>query len=202
MPETISGIQLPEELLMYLRITPLRRAVLRAALRLSSAGAIVAPMLAAGCEDTLVPAVEAHLGTDGPGDDETDPQHDKCFLSLLYEVEGDLFRFKGGAAQLIDPHSGGGSGGGGGLAGEPAVGISQELYGYDGFVRLLADGQVVAELTIDRAFLEADRVEVLAYDAPTGTRFEYHLYTQPDCDEPWLPEQEVLTREEVEAREK
>ncbi len=191
---------------MYSQTMPLRTAVLRPTLHLLSASAVLLLTLAAGCEDTLVPAIEeARLTRDGePDEGQRDAQHDQCLFAMLYEVEGDLFRFKGGSAQVIDPEGGGGGGGlggGGPGPGPQQLGIAQELYGYDGYARLLWGDQVVAELTIDKAFLQAGRVEVLAHDAPTGVRFEYHLYTQPDCSEPWTTPQ-VLTRQEVEAREK
>jgi hypothetical protein len=178
---------------MYVSTVPFQR---------SSTGVALALMLAAaGCEDTVVPAVEsASLAPEGDGDGRRSARNDRCLYSLLYEVEGELFHFKGGSTQLIDGTTQGGSGGGGGLAAEPGLGFSEQLDGYNGFARLLWDGQVVDELIIDRAFLQAGEPKVLAYDTPAGKRFEFHLYTRPDCNEPWVTPSD-LTREEVEARE-
>jgi hypothetical protein len=186
---------------MHLRTTSLRAALGSPARPLYTAALILA--LTGGCADTLVPAIkESSQAQEEHGEGARDAREPKCFLSMLYRVEGDLFHFKGGSSAAIpaDGSAAGVGGGNGGTNASPGLGMRQELNGYDGFARVLWGDEVVAEFTIDKAFLKSGRVEVLQYEAPDGVRYEYHLYTHPECLD-WLPPG-VLTRQEVEAREK
>lgn len=190
---------------MYIRTMSPRRT--RGALfPLSAASALLGLALASGCDPTVVSAIEEarQASSEKDHDDGADARKHECLVALVYRVENDLFYSQpGGGIQTIDPIGGGGVGGVGGTGGastNPPLGATQQLYGTDGFARLTWEGEVVAELIIDKAFLESGRVEVLAYEAPDGVRYEYHVYTRPACSDAFPPSA-AMTREEVEALE-
>ena len=126
-----------------------------------------------------------------------------CLVDAIYSVDGDEIWPQGYSMTNLEDIGGGGGVGGGSLGGGEnggGLGFSMELYGYDGYIRLSWDGETVAELLLDEAFLTHDSFEILSYETPDGEVLEHHVYTKPKCPD-LLPSEGPLTREELEALE-
>ncbi len=151
-----------------------------------------------GCGDTVVPALdeaERRLENGDGGSEVAGP--DTCFLSILYKVEGDQYRPKGGGQGPIDPRRAG-LGSPCSILGStnaPSLEVCHVDGGNDGHAKLLWNNEVVAEVTIDEAFYTSGRTAVLAYDAGDAGYFEYRMFTRRSCDS--LFPGPLLTREEV-----
>lgn len=160
---------------------------------------VVSPLLlvaAASCAPTEFHALRPRLDSEDVPSAQDARAQPTCVLAFLYAASGDQLTFRGGSISTIDEHGGGGSGGG---SGSDGTGIRFSLEGYDGEAALLADGQVVDELVIDKAFIESRQVEVLEQELADGTRLEYHVYASDNCSA--FPPAGQLTRDQVEALE-
>jgi hypothetical protein len=149
---------------------------------------------AASCAQADFHALRPRLDARGAPSAHGAPARPTCVIAFLYVASGDQLTFRGGSIGAIDEHGGGGSGGGGDMDG---TGIRFSLEGYDGEAALLADGQVVDELVIDRAFIDSRQVALLEQELADGTSLEYHVYASDNCSA--FSPAEPLTRDEVEA---
>jgi hypothetical protein len=165
------------------------------------AAAALSALALAGCGTTEVPAIRASITQDGGSSHPF--RRVQCVLAILYIVDGDLFTFRGGATSKVGQGDTGGFGGGtgGGAGSAPSLGMSFGLDGYDGHAALLWGGATVDAFDFDKTFIEAGETEVLSYDAPDGTRSEFHIYGGSATQCASFPPATTLTREEVEALE-
>lgn len=169
-------------------------------MRHTTASALICGLCLAGCEETEVPAIRQvadQVGT--PSDGDGSARNNDCLMDYMYLVEGDQFTRLGGGVQSIERSADTLSGYSLDPDIEPRAKCRTSFHGYNGQALLLWNDVVVQEFKITKSFLFRDRVEVLAYEDPDGTRVELHIFAQPECNDGPKP---VSTRAEIEALER